>query len=90
MIKVTKTNLLFLSLGSIIGSGWLYGAYYTAKAAGNSGILSWIIGGLMYGIIALSYAEVILNKKFNNMSDAANLSFGKSGKILVSILKTMV
>ena len=86
MIKVTKTNLLFLSLGSIIGSGWLYGAYYTAKAAGNSGILSWIIGGLMYGIIALSYAEVILNKKFNNMSDAANLSFGKSGKILVSIL----
>lgn len=86
MNKVTRVNLLFLSLGSIIGSGWLYGAFYTAKAAGNSGILSWILGGIMCGIIALSYAEVILNKNFNSLSDASELSFGKSGKVLVSLI----
>lgn len=86
MNKVTRINLLFLSLGSIIGSGWLYGAFYTAKAAGNSGILSWIIGGIMCGIIAISYAEVVLNKNFSSLSDASELSFGKSGKILVSLI----
>ncbi|APJ03593.1 APC family permease [Silvanigrella aquatica] len=86
MNKVTKINLLFLSLGSIIGSGWLYGAYHTAKAAGNSGIISWIIGGIMYTIIALGYAEVILNKKFPELSDAAGYTFGKGGKTLISLL----
>lgn len=86
MNKVTRINLLFLSLGSIIGSGWLYGAYYTAKSAGNSGIISWVLGGIMCGIIAISYAEVILNKRFSSLSDAAELSFGKSGKILVSLI----
>lgn len=86
MTKVTKINLLFLSLGSIIGSGWLYGAFYTAKTAGNSGVISWILGGIMYAIIALSYAEVALNKNFNNLSEAAGFTFGNSGKTLVSIL----
>ena len=71
MTKVTKINLLFLSLGSIIGSGWLYGAFYTAKTAGNSGVISWVLGGIMYAIIALSYAEVALNKNFNNLKSVS-------------------
>ncbi|WP_186646027.1 APC family permease [Fluviispira vulneris] len=86
MKKITLINLLFFSLGSIIGSGWLYGAYYTAKLAGNAAIISWIIGGLMMSIVALSYAEVILNKRFNNLSDAAAHSLTKNGCTLVSIL----
>ncbi|KAB8031075.1 APC family permease [Fluviispira multicolorata] len=86
MKKITLLNLLFFSLGSIIGSGWLYGAYYTSKLAGNAAIISWIIGGLMMAIVALSYAEIILNKQFNNLPDAANHSLSKNGSILVSIL----
>ncbi|WP_338637695.1 APC family permease [Spirobacillus cienkowskii] len=86
MRKITSVNLFFLSLGSIIGSGWLYGVYFTAKTAGNSAVISWILGGFMLAIIALCYAEVSLNKQFNNLTQVAKGSFGKNGNILVSLL----
>ena len=34
-------GLMFISLGSIIGSGWLLGALNAAKVAGPASILSW-------------------------------------------------
>lgn len=51
-------GLLFLSTGSIIGSGWLFSAYYSAKIAGPASIVSWIIGAVLMLIIALCYAEI--------------------------------
>ena len=51
-------QLLFLSLGGIIGSGWLFGVLYGAEIAGPAALLSWIIGGIMVLFIALVYAEV--------------------------------
>ena len=36
-------GLLFVSLGSIIGSGWLLGALTAAETAGPASILSWIL-----------------------------------------------
>jgi len=33
---------MFVSLGSIIGSGWLLGALNAAEVAGPASILSWI------------------------------------------------
>jgi L-asparagine transporter-like permease len=34
-----------ISLGSIIGSGWLLGALTAAKVAGAASLVSWILGG---------------------------------------------
>ena len=49
--------MLFTGL-SIIGSGWLFAALYTAQLAGPAGILSWLIGGTVTAAVALVYAEL--------------------------------
>ena len=36
-------GLMFVSLGSIIGSGWLLGALNAAKVAGPASIISWVL-----------------------------------------------
>src|ERR1700759_2502137 len=51
-------GLMFVSLGSIIGSGWLLGALNAAQAAGPASVLSWILGAGMLGRLALTYAEL--------------------------------
>ncbi|MEM3671031.1 MAG: APC family permease [Thermoprotei archaeon] len=52
------TDLLFLSLGGIIGSGWLFAASGAAMLAGPASIVSWIVGGLIVLLVALVYAEL--------------------------------
>src|SRR5258706_15638922 len=51
-------GLMFLSLGSIIGSGWLLGALNAAKAAGPASVLSWMLAAAMLSLLALTYAEL--------------------------------
>src|SRR5712671_3878117 len=51
-------GLMFVSLGSIIGSGWLLGALNAAQVAGPASVLSWILGGSMLALLALCYAEL--------------------------------
>src|SRR6476619_2016404 len=55
---VGVVGLLFASVGSIIGSGWLFGALNAAVAAGPAAIISWALGGVMILMIALVYAEL--------------------------------
>jgi amino acid transporter len=43
---------------SIIGSGWLFGAWGAAAAAGSSAIIGWVIGGVAVIILALVHAEL--------------------------------
>ncbi|SIT49325.1 putative amino acid-proton symporter YbeC [Paraburkholderia piptadeniae] len=50
--------LLFTGLGSIIGSGWLFGAWHASKIAGPAAILAWVIGAVVVLAIALTYAEL--------------------------------
>ncbi|QBR02878.1 APC family permease [Paraburkholderia pallida] len=50
--------LMFTGLGSIIGSGWLFGAWKAAKIAGPAAICAWIIGAVVILAIALTYAEL--------------------------------
>jgi amino acid transporter len=50
--------LMFISLGSIIGSGWLLGALTAAKAAGGASILSWLLAGVIVILLALVHAEL--------------------------------
>jgi amino acid transporter len=51
-------GLMFVSLGSIIGSGWLLGALNAAETAGPASILSWILAAAMLTVLALVYAEL--------------------------------
>lgn len=52
-IALTATGL-----GSIIGSGWLFGAERAAAIAGPAAILAWVIGALVALTIALTYSEL--------------------------------
>jgi amino acid transporter len=55
---VGVVGLLFASVGSIIGSGWLFGALDASAAAGPAALISWALGGVMIMLIALVYAEL--------------------------------
>src|SRR6478752_2005423 len=55
---VGGVGLLFASVGSIIGSGWLFGALDASTAAGPAALISWALGGVMILLIALTYAEL--------------------------------
>lgn len=56
--EVSTIGLLFFSLGSIIGSGWLFGSLYAAQTAGPAAMISWVVGGLVMLILALAHAEL--------------------------------
>jgi amino acid transporter len=56
--EVSRIGLLFVSLGSIIGSGWLFGALTASTIAGPAAIISWILGALVMLILALVHAEL--------------------------------
>ncbi len=43
---------------SIIGSGWLFGAFYASVAAGPAALIGWLIGGVAIIILALCHAEL--------------------------------
>jgi amino acid transporter len=51
-------DLLGLSMGGIIGSGWLFGVNKAVYVAGPSAILSWVVGGILVLFVALAWAEV--------------------------------
>src|SRR5690242_14402473 len=51
-------GLLFAGVGSIIGSGWLFGAFNAARDAGPAATVAWLLGAVMILMIALSYAEL--------------------------------
>lgn len=51
-------GLIWASEGSIIGSGWLFGAQGALSTAGPAAIISWVIGGVAILILALVHAEL--------------------------------
>src|SRR6476620_10711037 len=51
-------GLLWASTGSIIGSGWLFGAQGALAAAGPAAIISWVIGAVAIMLLALVHAEL--------------------------------
>lgn len=50
--------LTMTGLGSIIGSGWLFGAWKAAKVAGPAAIFAWLLGMGVIMLIGLVYAEL--------------------------------
>ncbi|MGH8110992.1 MAG: APC family permease [Rhodanobacteraceae bacterium] len=55
---IGMVGLLFTAVGSIIGSGWLFGALFAAEQAGPAAIVSWFVGAIMILFIGLTYAEL--------------------------------
>jgi amino acid transporter len=55
---VGRVGLLFFCMGSIIGSGWLFGGLYAAQIAGPAAIISWVLGAVVMLILALVHAEL--------------------------------
>ncbi|MBV54121.1 MAG: amino acid permease [Coxiellaceae bacterium] len=56
--SLSPNGLLFTSVSAILGSGWMFSAYYTSQLAGPAAIISWIIGGIVLAIIAFTFAEI--------------------------------
>ncbi len=51
-------SLLTMSLGTVIGSGWLMLPGVVASKAGPAGILDWLIGGMGMLVVALVFCEL--------------------------------
>jgi len=51
-------SLMWASEGSIIGSGWLFGALTAATFAGPSVIISWVVASIIVIFLALVHAEL--------------------------------
>ncbi|MGH7758687.1 MAG: APC family permease [Candidatus Dormibacteria bacterium] len=56
--RMSVWNLFFLSMGGIIGSGWLFASLAASAVAGPAAIVSWVIGGALVLLVALNYAEI--------------------------------
>jgi amino acid transporter len=56
--RVGLVALMFTSVGSIIGSGWLLGALTASKVAGPAALISWLIGAVVVLFLALVHAEL--------------------------------
>jgi amino acid transporter len=51
-------GMIWASEGSIIGSGWLFGALLAAQAAGTAALVSWLIGAAAIVVLAVVHAEL--------------------------------
>ena len=51
-------GLLFTSEGSIIGSGWLFGALFVSTIGGPAAVIAWLIGSVAVILLALVHAEL--------------------------------
>lgn len=56
--EIGVVGLIWASTGSIIGSGWLFGAWKGIHAAGPAAIISWCIGGVAVLILGLVHGEL--------------------------------
>lgn len=75
--KIGLFQLVMLTLGSLIGSGWLFGSWEASKVAGPAAIISWVVGGLVIATIAYNYIELgAMFPEAGGMSKYAQYSHG--------------
>lgn len=51
-------GLLWISSGTTLGSGWLFGAFVALTIAGPAALIGWLLGALFMAPLALVYAEL--------------------------------
>ncbi|MDQ2882460.1 MAG: hypothetical protein M3Y48_14980 [Actinomycetota bacterium] len=81
-------GLAFVSLGSIIGSGWLLGALIAATSAGGASVLSWLLAGAIVVLLGVHHRDLDLlsvavsaGPTRANLSGTHPLAFGVSREI---------
>ncbi len=78
--EVGTVALMFTGLGSIIGSGWLFGAWRAAQLAGPGAVYAWIIGAVVILFVALTYAE--LGAMFPESGGAVRYGYYSHGSLV--------
>jgi amino acid transporter len=51
-------GLLWISAGTTLGSGWLFGAFVAVTIAGPAALIGWLLGSVFMAPLALVYAEL--------------------------------
>ena len=55
---ISTTNILTVSAGGMIGSGWLFSPFISAQMAGSNALISWVIAAIFMLFIALPLCEL--------------------------------
>lgn len=55
---ISTTNILIVSAGGMIGSGWLFSPFISAQMAGSNALISWVIAAFFMLFIALPLCEL--------------------------------
>ena len=59
--ELSLLNLLIIGIAGAVGTGVLFSSASMAASAGPALIISWILGGIFYLFIGLTYAQLALN-----------------------------
>ncbi len=55
---ISRTNVLIVAAGSMIGSGWLFSPFISAQMAGSNALIAWVIAAVFMILIALPLCEL--------------------------------
>ncbi|WP_133131344.1 APC family permease [Legionella yabuuchiae] len=85
--NLSAFGLLWISITSMIGSGWLFGSLYSAHLAGPAAIIAWPLAGVLLFFVALSYAEI--GTMFPHSDTLARLPLYTHGQLTSMIMSTL-
>ena len=63
--KPKLLSIMGISIGTMMGSGWLFASYYAAKSAGSASIISWIVAAVLVLVMALMLSEIAIKYPVN-------------------------
>jgi amino acid transporter len=55
---ISTFNILIVSAGGMVGSGWLFSPFISAQMAGSNALISWIIAAIFMLFVALPLCEL--------------------------------
>ncbi|WP_454783358.1 APC family permease [Legionella sp. WA2022007384] len=85
--NLSPLSLLWISITSMVGSGWLFGSLYSAHFAGPAAIIAWPLAGFLLLFVALSYAE--LGTMFPQSDSLACLPLYTHGRLTSAMVNSM-
>lgn len=58
-------SLAAMTFSGMVGSGWLFAAFYAAKAAGPAALAAWVIGGAVTVLVGITFVELGVTRPFS-------------------------
>lgn len=55
---ISTFNILMVSAGSVVGSGWLFSPFICAQIAGSNALISWVLAAVCIWFVALPMSEL--------------------------------